>query len=209
MDAAWADEARRLVLRYLTEVVERFDLCPWARPARLRGELWIDVVDPDGAAAAITRFLAAEDKVVGLIVVPGLDGPPARLRAIRDELLAGPLGRQVALADFHPAAELDGSHASRLVPFLRRAPDPMLQAVRHADLASLHRHPPPMSPADQAAVLAGKHVAPFVDPVAAVATTNLATFAAEQAAITAVLDEIHADRARSYRALSTSPRPRG
>ena len=60
-----------------------------------------------------------------------------------------------------------------------------------------------MSPADQAAVLAGKHVPPFRDPVAEVATTNLATFAAHADALTAALDAIHADRERTYRALST------
>ena len=203
MDAARAVEARRLVLRYLTEVVERFDLCPWAGPARARGELWIDVVDPDDAGAAIARFLAAPGAIIGLVVIPGLGGPPPKLRALRDELLAGPLGREVALADFHPGAELDRSHASRLVPFLRRAPDPMLQAVRHRDLASLHRRPPTMSAADQAAVLAGKHVPAFRDPVAEVATTNLATFEAHAAELATALDAIHADRAATDRRLST------
>ncbi len=202
MDAARAQEARRLVLRYLTEVVERFDLCPWAGPARVRGELWIEAVDPGEEAAALARFLAAPGMVIGLVIVPDLDGAPARLRQVRDELLAGPLGREVALADFHPAAELDLSHAHRLVPFLRRSPDPMLQAVRHTDLASLHRRPPPMSAADQAAVLAGKSVPAFHDPIAAVATSNLATFEARADELVPVLDAIHADRARSYRVLA-------
>jgi hypothetical protein len=202
VDPVRAREARRLAFRYLTEVVERFDLCPWAAPARARGELWLDVVDADDAAAAIGRFLSTPGAVIGLIVVPGLDGPPAALRGLRDDLLAGPLGREVALADFHPAAALDRSHPSRLVPFLRRSPDPMLQAVRHADLASLHRVRPMMSPADQAAVLAGQHVAPFRDPVAEVATTNLRTFDAHADELRARLDEIHADRERTYAALA-------
>lgn len=201
MDAAWAHEARRLAFRYLTEVVERYDFCPWAAPARARGELWMEVIDADDAAGAIERFLAAPGAVIGLIIVPGLPGPPAALRQVRDQLLAGPLGRLVALADFHPGAELDRSHPSRLVPFLRRAPDPMLQAVRHVDLASLHRRPPPMSAADQAAVLAGKSVPAFHDPIAAVAATNLATFEAHVAELLPVLDDVHSDRARTYRAL--------
>jgi hypothetical protein len=202
MDDARVREARRLVLRYMTEVVERFGLCPWAAPARARGELWIDVVDVEDAAAAVSRFLATPDVVIGLIIIPTLDGPPPHLRAIRDELLASALGRDVALADFHPDAALDATHASRLVPFLRRSPDPMLQAVRHGDLASLHRTRPPMSAADQAAVLAGLHVPPFRDPVAEVATTNLATFTADRHALAAALDSIHADRAATYRALA-------
>lgn len=202
MDPARAREARRLALRYLHEVVERFDLCPWAAPARARGEVWLDVVDADDAAAAIGRFLADPGAVIGLVVLPGLAGPPSTLRALRDELLAGPLGREVALADFHPGAALDRSHPNRLVPFLRRSPDPMLQAVRHTDLASLHRRPPPMSAADQAAVLAGKSVPAFRDPIAEVATTNLRTFDAYAAEVVALLDDIHADRARTYAALA-------
>ncbi len=195
-------EARRLALRYLTEVVEAYDFCPWAAPARARGELWMDVVDADGAAAAIERFLAVPGMIIGLIILPTLDGPPARLRQLKDELMAGPSGRQVALADFHPGAELDTGSPSRLVPFLRRSPDPMLQAVRHTDLASLHRRPPPMSAADQAAVLAGKSVPAFKDPIAEVARTNLATFEAHVAEVRPRLDDIHADRARTYAALA-------
>lgn len=195
-------EARRLAFRYLTEVVERFDFCPWAAPARARGELWMDVVDAGGAAGAIERFLATPGAVIGLIILPTLDGPPARLREVKDELLAGPLGLEVALADFHPDAELDATDPSRLVPFLRRSPDPMLQAVRHVDLASLHRRPPPMSDADQAAVLAGKSVPAFRDPIAEVARTNLATFEAHAAEVMPQLDDIHADRARTYAALA-------
>lgn len=202
MNPAQAREARRLAYRYLTEVVERFDLCPWAAPARARGELWMDAVDEDDVAAAIFRFLAAPGAVIGLVILPCLDGPPARLRTLRDELLAGPVGREVALADFHPASPLDPSHPNRLVPFLRRSPDPMLQAVRHADLASLHRARPMMSAADQAAVLAGRPVAPWRDPIALVASTNLRTFEEHAAELQARLDEIHADRARTYAGLS-------
>jgi hypothetical protein len=204
VNPAQAREARRLAFRYLSEVVERFELCPWAAPARVRGELWMDVVDADDAEAAIGRFLAAPGAVIGLIIVPTLDGPPARLRALRDELLAGPVGREVALADFHPAAALDRSHPNRLVPFLRRSPDPMLQAVRHRDLASLHRARPMMSPADQAAVLAGKPVPAFRDPVAEVATSNLRTIEEHTAELVALLDDIHADRARTYAALAAA-----
>lgn len=206
MNPAQAREARRLVMRYLTEVVERFDFCPWAAPARAKDELWIEAVDEDAVADAIGRFLATPGAVIGLVILPALPGPPARLRALRDELLAGAIGREVALADFHPEAPLDPSHPSRLVPYLRRSPDPMLQAVRHADLSSLHRSRPMMSPADQALVLAGKHVAPWKDPIALVASTNLATFEAHADEVHARLADIHADRARTYAALA-APHP--
>ena len=61
-----------------------------------------------------------------------------------------------------------------------------------------------MSAADQAAVLAGKHVPAFRDPVAEVATTNLATFEAHAAELAAAIDAIHADRADTDRRLSGS-----
>lgn len=205
VDAAWAAEALRLTNRYVAEVVERFDFCPWAAPARAKGEIWMDAVDAADAADAIRRFLATPGAAIGLVILPGYSEPPAGLRRLRDELLAGPLGREVALADFHPDADLDRSHPSRLVRYLRRSPDPMLQAVRHADLASVHKPPPPMSPADQAAVLAGKHVPPYRDPIAQVAATNLATFDANLDEVIALLDDIHADRRRSYARLGHAP----
>jgi hypothetical protein len=206
VDEPWAAEARRLARRYITEVVERFDFCPWAAPARARGEVWMDVVEPDQIEVALARFVASSGAVVGLVIIPEFAGPPSALRQRRDELLAGPFGRDLALADFHPDGAFDRSHPSRLVRYLRRSPDPMLQAVRHADLAGLHRTRPPMSAADQAAVLAGREVTPFHDPIAAVATNNLTAFDAHVEEVERILDDIHADRRRTY---AGRPHPAG
>lgn len=194
-------EARRLLGRYQREVVERFGLCPWAEPARLRGEVRVAVVDEAEAAAALDAFEADGGAVLGLVVMPRFGGDAAALRRLRDELLAGERGRRLALADFHPHAALDTGAAARVVPWLRRSPDPMLQAVRHQTLASLRRATVTLSPADQAAALAGRAPPPRVDPADQVAADNLATVRADAAAIAEILDELARDRAATYAAL--------
>jgi hypothetical protein len=204
VDPALEREARRLVTRYQIEVVERFGLCPWAEPARARGEVRVDVVDPADAGAALDRFAADTSVVIGLVVMPGFAGDAAALRRLRDDLLAGPRADVIALADFHPDAALDASSAGRVVPWLRRAPDPMLQAVRHRSLASLRRGGDVMVAVDQVATLAGWPVPPRVDPAVAVAAANLDTVRAEVDAVSGVLDDIARDRDASYARLATA-----
>lgn len=201
MDPERAREARRLLDRYLVEVVERFGLCPWAAPARARGEVRIEVVDPEDAAAALDRFIADSGAAIGLVVMPDFDGGPVALRRRRDALLQA-RGSTIALADFHPTASLDATDAARVVPFLRRAPDPLLQAVRHLTLAGLRRSVDALSPRDQAAVLAGKAVVRPRNPVEQVAITNLTTVHAHLDALVEVLDDISRDRDHTYARLA-------
>src|ERR1051325_11752428 len=47
-----AAEVERILERYLVEVVERHELCPWARTARERGELAIGVLWGGGTPQA-------------------------------------------------------------------------------------------------------------------------------------------------------------
>ena len=203
VDPALERETRRLLTRYQIEVVERFGLCPWAEPARTRGEVLVAVVDPHAAGAALDAFLADPRATIGLVVMPRLDGDARTLRRLRDELLAGPRAAVLALADFHPDVDRDEATAERLVPWLRRSPDPMLQAVRHETLASFRRTSPTLPPAEQLAVRAGTAAPPRVEPSAAVAAANLARVRADGVAIAAALDEIARDRAASYAALRT------
>jgi len=205
MDPVLDREARRLLDRYQHEVVERFDLCPWAQPARARGEVVVEIVDAVDAGGALDSFIATPSLAICLVVLPRFDGDGPSLRQLRDELLAAGRGAHIAIADFHPAAQLDLGAAPRLVPWLRRTPDPMLQAVRHQTLSSLRRVTLMMSPAEQAAVLAGRGTPPRIDPAAAVADANLATVLANRAAVAAALDDIARDRADTYaRLFSTS-----
>jgi hypothetical protein len=194
-------EARRLLARYQREVVERFGLCPWAEPARARGEILVIVTGDPGPA--LDAFDRSED-VIGLVVLPRFDGDAAALRRLRDDLLAGARGERLAVADFHPAAALDTSNPARLVPWLRRSPDPMLQAVRHATLAGLRRAPGTLPAAEQALALAGRAAPPRADPAAQVAADNLAAALAHGDAIAAALDDIARDRAATYAALGVN-----
>jgi hypothetical protein len=197
VDGGLACEAQRLLTRYLIEVVERYGLCPWAAPARARGDMRIDVVDVDDAATAIDRFLADENASVGLIVLPGFTGEAAELRGLRDVLLVA-RGHSVAIADFHPRVAVDLRDAHRLVPFLRRSPDPMLQVVRHTTLSTFRRPSHMWLANEQAAMMAGKEVTRPPDPIGDVATANFATVCEHRQAIEEALDDIMRDRAQSY-----------
>lgn len=201
-------EARRLLARYQDEVVARFGLCPWAEPARARGEVRVFVVDADVAStgAALDAFVADASAVIGLVVLPAFDGDARALRRLRDEVLAGNRARVLALADFHPEAERDDTAAARLVPWLRRAPDALLQAVRHETLASLRRTTTTLASVAQVAALAGRATPPREDPSAAVAANNLATTRAHGDAIAAAFDDIARDRDATYAALRLGSR---
>src|SRR5882757_9307543 len=85
-------EVRRIFERYLVEVVERHDLCPWARGARERGEIGFAVLwgAPDDAAwiAAAEATLAQPATRVAMIVAPELAIARGELRALRDRVAA-------------------------------------------------------------------------------------------------------------------------
>lgn len=190
-----AAEVLRLLDRYLIEVVERHDLCPWARASRERGELATSILwgtpTLDDWATAATRLLAAPATRVALVLAPDLSITRRDLGAIRDALaLRLP---SAGIAEFHPDAALDLTTPARLVPFLRRSPDPMLQLV---PLSLLHAaraaHAAPAL-ARQAAMLTDR-AEPARDLTAEIASTNHATVTAHHAALTATLDSIAADR---------------
>src|SRR5206468_39197 len=98
------------------------------------------------------------------------------------------------VADFHPDAPLDATTPGRLVPFLRRSPDPMLQLVPLALLDEVRSPPDAADRARQVAILRGAP-AP-IDVAASIAATNHQTVTARSAELTAILDDIAADRVR-------------
>ncbi|HUJ61250.1 MAG TPA: hypothetical protein VLX92_22255 [Kofleriaceae bacterium] len=201
-------EVHRLLERYAIEVVEAFELCPWARAARLGGELAIDVLwgAPADAAwlAAGERLLARPEVRVAMVVAPELACTPAELRALRDRVAARL--PHAGVADFHPDAPLDLGSPARLVPYLRRAPDPLLQLVPLALLDAVRARPLP-DRGHQAQILAG-HAAPPRDGAAArIAADNFARASADRAALAAVLADIAADRVRSYARVGISSFP--
>jgi hypothetical protein len=149
--------------------------------------------DDDFAAAAERLLLGAR---VVMIVAPELVTPRADFRALRDRVAVRI--PTAGVADFHPDAPLDLATPARLVPFLRRSPDPMLQLVPLAIVDEVRGPPPAADRVRQAAILAGADP-PRGDVADAIADANHATVTARAAKIAAVLDDIAADRARSYR----------
>jgi hypothetical protein len=206
----------RLNERYLTEVVERFEFCPFARGARLAGEVQRVVVlereEPaalDAAVRAIEELQRVPKTVIGLLIFPRLvlpDGPDAFDRftnAVREQDLALRRPAPFALAAFHPDGRYHVDTRERLVMLLRRSPDPTIQLVRFSALESLKGAQPANKKflfAYHARALAElEQRAGNVSPTEKIAQANFETVAREgEARIRAVLDDIRADRDRSY-----------
>ena len=193
-------EVRRILDRYLVEVVERYELCPWARGAREGGELGIALLWGTPPFESWYRFsygvLARPGVRVGMVIAPELDIAPSAFRALRDELAA--LHPDAGVADFHPDAALDLASPARLVPFLRRSPDPMLQLVPLELLANARAAPPALVRANQLRALAGRGEPPRGDVADRIAAANHAVVAEHAAAIERTLAAIAEDRRAAY-----------
>ena len=135
--------------RYAVEVVERFGFCPWARGARQDGEVMLRVVfsaDPDDFDESL-RLLdelhgPQPGSDIALFIYPLLDldrlGFEDYARRLRAHAEAAPRRLDAyAMAAFHPSANADLSHPDKLVPYVRRSPDPTLQLVRNSALSSI------------------------------------------------------------------------
>ena len=199
-------EVLRIPGRDLDDVVERHDLCPWARGAREGGELAVAVLwgtpGEDAWVDAARELLARPATRVAMVVAPELAVALPALRAIRDRVAARITGAGVA--EFHPEAALDLATPARLVPFVRRAPDPLLQLVPLGLLDSVRAAPPVVDRARQAQALGGRDLAPPRDVAARIATANHATVSAAAASIVATLDDIARDRRDAYARLGIS-----
>lgn len=218
-------EVQRIHTRYHCEVVEAFALCPWAKEARSGGRVHMNVTfttraDPHAALAAIDQSMSDPAIEIGMLIFPrlALDRLAfahfvADIRAL-DEARSGRGEQRVALAEFHPNAPADVTTPERLVPFLRRAPDPMIQSVRTGtlervrgeeghgtrfvdpaaiDLMSLANGPASCTPSSLAARVA-QHNARSIERIGI-------------ARLEAIIDDILADRNSSYRALGIDPMP--
>jgi len=193
-------EVYRLLDRYLVEVVETYDLCPWARGARLNSELAVDVVwgtpTIDAWSSSAAALLARPGTRVAMVVAPELVATPAELRVVRDRVAARI--SSAGVAHFHPDAPLDAATPARLVPYLRRSPDPLLQLVPLSLLESVRARSPAIDRAHQVQLLGGVSAPPRGDVADRLAAVNHARVTADAAAIAACLEDIAADRARSY-----------
>jgi hypothetical protein len=210
-------EACRLFLRYAIEIVERHGLCPWAAAARAEGRVRLEVVR--GATPSVATTLVRVDAVerdanadVGVLIFPELTLDRVSFQRFAAWLRKADAERRppgetvLAMADFHPHAEPDLASPERLVAFVRRTPDPVIQLVRRSALALARLAPdegtrfvePGLAFAQGAAALAEA-----VEPISArVARANHRTV--ERLGIEslrAALNDILDDRNRSYAAL--------
>lgn len=201
MDDPRRAEVLRLLDRYLVEIVEANDFCPWAKAARRNGEIGRAVLfgEPtiEAWTTAASALLADPEVRVAMVVAPEFPGSLADLRDVRS-ILAAKL-TNAGIAEFHPDADLDLGSPGRLVRFVRRSPDPMIQlvpiaildSVRTGDRRVIDRH-------ELAAVLSGAPLAVEVDIGETIAAANFATVGRDPGAVTATLDAIAADRRAAY-----------
>jgi hypothetical protein len=130
----------------VVEVVERFGLCPWADRARREGrvtEVVFDQTNPDAfdpSLASMAQLATRSAIDVALFIYPCIalnrldfEHFARRLRAL-DADRHPPGEIPFAMAAFHPDALPVLVNPDRLVPFLRRTPDPTLQLVRESTL---------------------------------------------------------------------------
>lgn len=203
------DEVIRLLERYLVEVVERYDLCPWARGARQKGEVAVEVLwgTPDVATwiGAAKHMLARPNTTVAMVIAPELAADRRGMHAIRNEVAAAI--PSAGVAEFHPDADLDLGSPARLVPFVRRSPDPMLQLVPLAILDAVRAAPPAVDRVEQARMLGGQAAPLRRDAADRIAAANHATVGASVEAVLATLADIAADRDRSYAAAGIAIAP--
>jgi hypothetical protein len=107
-----------------------------------------------------------------------------------------------AFAAFHPDAQPELATGERLIPFLRRTPDPTIQLVRRAILEALHERTPHGTEFVDLAHLLRQGVVPAApEPTlrARIAEENKRTV--EQLgieAMEAIFADIRADRERAY-----------
>lgn len=151
----------------------------------------------------------AESPEVGFLLYPRLplsraefDAFLARLQAAASE--RHPIGEApFALAAFHPDAKLDLDSAERLIPFLRRSPDPCVQAVRMSVLHRVRAGTPQgtqfVDVANLAELLAGKAELSLRDRIARANLDVVRNLGASELA--SRFEEIQRDRQASYAAL--------
>jgi hypothetical protein len=134
-------EALRLNARYVEEVVIGWDLCPWAARAWTDGQVvqrvfTDDAVDAAPAGAFIDDLIAKPDAAIGLAIFPRVACTVGAWERFAERVRRMHAGAPFLVAAFHPDYRAPEEkrdptlEAARLVPFIRRTPDPTLQLVR-------------------------------------------------------------------------------
>jgi len=142
------DKVLALYQRYVTEFIERLNLCPWAETARKQGEVRVELIEGPFDQGVVERYIdeVAADTTLNIgiaIFVDLVEMPWAQWRSTVAGLQRSEAARHrprrspMAMAAFHPDAPDDVSTAGRLTSFIRRSPDVTLQLVRQSTLESV------------------------------------------------------------------------
>ncbi len=213
-------EAVRVHARYAGEVIEALNFCPFAAAARAAGRVQTRVLfgpEPslDETLHEMDSLEHDESAEIGFLVYPeleltrvGFQHFAARVRE-RDEARRGRGATPFAVADFHPDAEPDMAAPEKLVAFIRRSPDPLLQLLRRTALASVRGPDQGTRFVDPAQLLDPDFAPAAAEPLhERIARANHRTVQRLGIAhVRAALDDILADRDRSYARLGLEPPP--
>lgn len=150
MNAELADETIRLNLRYQIELIEAFNLCPWAKSARQSSNA-VPLVDDGRPALDQVTSAVSRDADVVFLIFPTYVGSRLDFDEFVAQLIAEDARRHretsppFAMAAFHPEGPLpepNGFTPETLIPLLRRSPDPTLQLVRLSALERVRKGEP-------------------------------------------------------------------
>jgi hypothetical protein len=219
-EARLCREAERIYLRYAAEVVEAFGLCPWAAQARADGRVRVQALlgEPElGKTLASWHALETDETVdIALLLFPQATLGRRDFAHFASELQAAdaadkpPGATLFAVAEFHPDVTPDFRSAERLVPYVRRSPDPTLQLVRRRALDAVRLGPDHGTRfVDVAKLLDPSQLPSEHEPLAKrIARANLATLERVGAdRLDAITADILRDRAESYEALGIAHPP--
>ncbi len=159
--------------RYVTEVVEELNLCPFSRRARERGEVermtWLASEardDPEGVAHAFAQRAVDHDGLaIGLLTFVTWGDDPwhdtrafdAFRRAVHASYSGDPDRPSFHMVSFHPSLALRPGaplNPQTAVALLRRTPDPVIQCVRASVLDAIQAEGRERARAERAAELA-------------------------------------------------------
>jgi hypothetical protein len=211
---AWVREATRVSRRYRVEIVEKCGLCPWAERARVddrvgeRVLLQTDGASIDPSVDAIADLAADPRVLVAFLIYPRLPLSRSGFEAFTGRVRVADAARHAlgeipfVMAAFHPEAEPDLAGAERLIPFLRRSPDPTLQLLRTTEVERVRSGSPQGTQFYDASLHEGSFTESPPPLRERIARANLAT--AQRMGIdelTRRLDAIRRDRDEAYRSL--------
>jgi hypothetical protein len=205
-------QALRIHQRWIDEVVEAFSICPFAAGARRANAVGrhilvaTTIAGAEKAAREKIAELARDDKVqVALLIFPSLGLDLAAFDSFCQPLRQA--DRAFVAAVFHPQSSYSLESPAQAVGFFRRSPDPMLQLLRADELEAVRNAAPggkflfDWSAAAWAELGRRREKVPVTDKIAADNFQLLVGGQLER--LQAILDDIAADRARSYAQVKT------